>query len=100
MAHISAKIMPTPSNPSYEPRLERMEGWGRELDALHARIAPTSSGRSPASARWIILRVCSAISSARMVGDWPRRPASGPRRDPAPRQCVALASPPPGTGDA
>src|SRR5262249_20524286 len=28
------------STPSYEPCLEEIEGWARELDALHARIAP------------------------------------------------------------
>jgi hypothetical protein len=30
----------TSSAPSYEPRLEEIEGWVHELDALHARIAP------------------------------------------------------------
>jgi SRSO17 transposase len=29
----------TTSTPSYEPGLEEIEGWARELDALHARIA-------------------------------------------------------------
>src|SRR5258706_8655642 len=34
------KTPSTASAPSYEPRLEEIEGWVHELDALHARIAP------------------------------------------------------------
>src|SRR5258707_2311619 len=29
----------TTSTPSYEPRLDEIEGWAHELQALHARIA-------------------------------------------------------------
>ena len=29
----------TAPHPSYEPRLEEIEGWALELDALHIRIA-------------------------------------------------------------
>ncbi len=36
----TAKTASTPTNPSYEPCLEEIEGWAHELDALHARIAP------------------------------------------------------------
>jgi SRSO17 transposase len=35
------------SMPSYEPRLEEIEGWGHELDALHARIAPRFERAEP-----------------------------------------------------
>ncbi len=38
--------------PSYEPRLEEIEGWAHEFEALHARIAPASNEQSPAGARW------------------------------------------------
>jgi SRSO17 transposase len=37
----------TPSTPSYEPRLEEIEGWIHELDALHARIAPRFERAEP-----------------------------------------------------
>src|SRR5215472_12727417 len=36
---MTAKTSSTPSNPSYDPRLAEIEGWARERDALHARIA-------------------------------------------------------------
>lgn len=35
------------SMPSYEPRLEEIEAWGHELDALHARIAPRFERAEP-----------------------------------------------------
>jgi SRSO17 transposase len=35
------------STPSYEPRLDEIEGWGHELDALHARIAPRFERAEP-----------------------------------------------------
>jgi SRSO17 transposase len=35
------------SHPSYEPRLEEIEGWARELDALHARITPRFERAEP-----------------------------------------------------
>jgi SRSO17 transposase len=41
--------MVAPCNPSYEPRLEEIEGWARELDALHARSAPHFERSEP---RW------------------------------------------------
>jgi SRSO17 transposase len=37
----------TSSAPSYEPRLEEIEGWVHELDALHARIAPRFERAEP-----------------------------------------------------
>jgi SRSO17 transposase len=33
--------------PPYEPHLEEIEGWGHELDALHARIAPRFERAEP-----------------------------------------------------
>jgi SRSO17 transposase len=37
----------TTFTPSYEPRLEEIEGWACELDALHARIAPRFERAEP-----------------------------------------------------
>ncbi len=37
----------TTSTPSYEPRLEEIDGWVHELDALHARIAPRFERAEP-----------------------------------------------------
>jgi SRSO17 transposase len=47
MTRMTAKTTSRPSNPSYEPRLEEIEGWARELDALHARIAPRFERSEP-----------------------------------------------------
>ncbi len=44
---MTAKTTSTPSSPSYEPRLEEIEGWIHELDALHARIAPRFERAEP-----------------------------------------------------
>jgi SRSO17 transposase len=44
---MTAKTTSTPSSPSYEPRLEEIEGWAHELDALHARIAPRFERAEP-----------------------------------------------------
>jgi SRSO17 transposase len=41
------KTPSTASHPSYEPRLEEIEGWVHELDALHARIAPRFERAEP-----------------------------------------------------
>jgi len=37
----------TAPHPSCEPRLEEIEGWARELDALHIRIAPRFERAEP-----------------------------------------------------
>jgi SRSO17 transposase len=44
---MTAKTASSPSHPSYEPRLEEIEGWVHELDALHARIAPRFERAEP-----------------------------------------------------
>src|SRR6266481_8011673 len=44
---MTAKATSTASSPSYEPRLEEIEGWAHELDALHARIAPRFERAEP-----------------------------------------------------
>jgi SRSO17 transposase len=47
MSAKSASTPSTASHPSYEPRLEEIEGWVHELDALHARIAPHFERAAP-----------------------------------------------------
>jgi SRSO17 transposase len=44
---MTAKSASTPAHPSYEPRLEEIEGWARELNALHTRIAPRFERAEP-----------------------------------------------------
>jgi SRSO17 transposase len=44
---MSTKTPSTTLQPSYEPRLEEIEGWARQLDALHARIAPRFERAEP-----------------------------------------------------
>jgi SRSO17 transposase len=44
---MSTKTPSTTPHPSYEPRLEEIEGWAQRLDALHARIAPRFERAEP-----------------------------------------------------
>ncbi len=44
---MTAKTAFPASTPSYEPRLEEIESWAHELDALHTRIAPRFERAEP-----------------------------------------------------
>jgi SRSO17 transposase len=67
----------TTSSPSYEPRVEEIEGWVQELDALHARIASRFERAEP---RWRSLAYLKGLlSHAERKNGWQLAEEAGER---------------------